>query len=1160
MKTNIKYLLLVVMAVVGLTASAQQRRISGTVSDDFDVIMGASVTELNADNRIVSATMTDMNGNFTMTIKDPNNILQIKFMGFQTFKEKIGTRTVFKVKLQDATKTIAPVEIKAKKIKQTNGLAIPEREMSVASQTFNMEEMEGLAFESVDQALQGKIAGLDIVANSGNLGAGTTMRLRGVTSINGNTQPLIVVDDHIFEIPADAQQIDFENLDNEEQFSSLLSINTEDIESIEVLKDASATAIWGSQGANGVLKIKTKRGARGKTRVTFSYKFQGTWMPQGLNMLNGDNYTMMLKEAYFNPFQNPTSAAIPELEYNDNYRLIYNNFSESNTDWMDAVSQFGQGHFSSVTVSGGGEKATFRISAGYDKEKGTIIKQELDRFTSRMVLDYWVSDRIKFSSTFQLTYTDNLKNWKGFNDAGDDILFIAYKAMPNMSIYEHDAGPNGGKLTGDYFNMLPLTGNTGFTTSSSLADMYRNGNPVAIANKAWRSEKDYTIKPQFDLTYKLLGKDDSETQLNYTGDVNINIFNYTKEKYYPSSLTRNAWGLLDDANNEFIKRNYASNNEYKSLEFSTRHTLNFYPKFKNTDHAVAAMVRYEMTTGNSDTQYLESFGLPTGISDPTVEAYLQNGNTSDGEWRSMSFTGSVHYSYKSKYNFDVTVRSDGKTVFGSGNKFGTFPGISGRWNISDEEFMKPTRKWLSMLAFKPGWGITGNTVGVSNSQYNKYASNGTYNGNTSIVPQNLRLTDLRWEKTKQWNVGFTLGLLDDLFTINLDIYKKKTSDLVQYNVVIPSTTGFPSLEAQNVGDMENRGWELYVNTGRFAKVGKFYMTGNFNFSQNYNKVTRMDPSVLSSLNKDYSYSSPNGEYLNRVQIGNALGSIYGFRYKGVYRYDYDHSGYTKISQNTYGNSEDGFQINPTTGKKVVINTAAMAAVRGENSTCPVAKDSKGNIIYDAKGNPLQMYFNYGGLNYKFEGGDAIYEDINHDGQINELDIVYLGNCNPKINGGFGLSFTYDRWTLRTSFNFRAGNKIINNARLEAESMRTNVNQSQATTWRWRKNGDITEIPRAMSSEAAGGRTYNSLGSDRYVEDGDFMRFQYLNLSYRFDEKKLKKHGLSGLSLSATVNNIWCWTKYTGIDPEIAQSGWGVATDNSKTPRAKSFTVNLNLSF
>ena len=205
-----------------------------------------------------------------------------------------------------------------------------------------------------------------------------------------------------------------------------------------------------------------------------------------------------------------------------------------------------------------------------------------------------------------------------------------------------------------------------------------------------------------------------------------------------------------------------------------------------------------------------------------------------------------------------------------------------------------------------------------------------------------------------------------------------------------------------------------------------------------------------------------------------------------------------------------------------------------------------------------MYFNYGGKNYQFQGGDAIYEDINHDGNIDELDIVYLGTSNPKVNGGFGIDFTYGQWQLKTSFNFRIGNKIINMARLSAESMTTNKNQCASVAHRWRKNGQETTMPRALNSNVT--VSFNSLVSDRYVEPGDFLRFQYFQLSYNFKPEQLKKIGFRSLRISASGNNLFCWSKYSGTDPEHSQSGMNPCVDYSQTPRSRSFTFSLSFGF
>ena len=366
------------LSIVNSWAQQAGDIISGTVTDDMGPVMMANVVEIDAAKRIVASAVTDMNGNFSFKLKNPKDKLRVTFVGYKTVLVPIN-KTKFNIKMEDATQ-IQEVVVTAKKRAGGSGLNIPVDEISTAQQSISMQEFEGLALTTVDEALQGRIAGLDIVANSGNLGSGTSMRLRGVSTINGSSEPLIVVDGNVWQ--TGGQTIDGDM--NEEKFAQLLNINPEDIESISVLKDAAATAIWGSQGSNGVIEIKTKRGTRGKTRVSYSFRLTGTYQPKGYEMLNGDEYTMMMKEEYFNPEMSDVASDIPELNYDPTFSEyeMYNN----NTDWLKEVKKTGwrQNHY--LALSGGGEKAHFRIGAGYDHETGSIIEQQLDRFSSRVNL------------------------------------------------------------------------------------------------------------------------------------------------------------------------------------------------------------------------------------------------------------------------------------------------------------------------------------------------------------------------------------------------------------------------------------------------------------------------------------------------------------------------------------------------------------------------------------------------------------------------------------------------------------------------------------------------------------------------------------------------------------------------------------------------------
>ena len=1064
--------------------------ISGTVVDDFGPVMAANVVELDAANRIVANAVTDINGNFSFRLKNPKNKLRVTYVGYKTVTLPIN-KLKYNIRMQDEA-LIDEVVITSKKKAEGSGLAIPLDEISTARQSIDMTEFEGLGITSVDEALQGRIAGLDIVANSGNLGAGTSMRLRGVSTINGSSEPLIVVDGNV--LSADTENFDF-NSANEENFAQLLNVNPEDIQSIAVLKDAAATAIWGSQGANGVIEIKTKRGTRGKTRVEYSYRLTATYQPLGYEMLNGDEYTMLLKEEYFNPSLSDAASNIVELNYDPSFSEyeMYNN----NTDWLDAVKQIGyrQNHY--VSLSGGGEKAHFRIGAGYDRETGSIIKQQLDRFTSRVNLDYFVSDRIKIETNISLTYTNNQRN-------SDGLLSIAYNRMPNLSIYEQDRQ---GHDLNQYYHMLPSV------SSEFRNDQLKQRNPVASAHLAKNHQTSYDIKPEFVLRYDLLGVGEERTRLNYEGKVMFNIFNNYTDEYMPSSLNTSGW--TDKQSN----RTTASSN--KNFGLTTTHTLTFTPVFRNRDHSLSMMLRGQMSTGSSTSQSTTTWGTPSGsIQSTGANGIIDGMSTGSGQSRSIYFTYSAHYAYKGRYMADFSIRRDGTTKFGPDKRWGNFPAFSIRWNVSREPWFERALPWVSMLSIRPGWGLVGSQPGQEYLFFSRYANGSGYMGQTSIHPNNIRLSNLKWQEKETYNLGTDFGFFDDRITGNVELYWQYTSDLLMGNYGIPTSSGYSSFATRNVGNMENIGWEFNLNGNSIIKLGKFSADFNVTFANNRNELTKMDESCLISLNNEW--DGNNGSYLSRVELNHALGSIYGFRYKGVYQYS------------EYSAEE-------------------IPGVSGPNA--PVVRDKNGVVILDENNRTKEMMFRAGTTNYEFRGGDAIYDDVNADGSIDELDIVYLGSSLPKFTGGFGFKLKWGRLSWNNQFNFRYGNKVVNKARMNAENMYSNNNQSRAVNWRWRVEGDVTSIPRALRQHG-----YNWLGSDRFVEDGSFIRLNYTQISYAVAPSLLKQFGLSRLSLYVSANNLFCLTKYSGSDPEVGYGSYGVSSDNAQTPRAKSFTAGVTVQF
>ena len=1101
---KIKHLfLLVLFCFVSSSVFAQKSaRISGTITSDAEgPLIMVNVTERDPSNRIIEACVTDFEGNFSMVVKNTSNVLEISYVGYKTQRVEIGSRTVFNIKMVEDN-MLETVDIVAESRSRSGGLDILDREMTHATQKISMDDMDGLSFASVDEALQGQIAGLDVVFSSGDVGSGTQMRLRGNSMIEGDATPLIVVDDNIFEVDEGANIREDATAEN---FAELLMINTEDIAEIEVLKDAASCAVWGARGANGVIKIKTRRGKRGPARVNFSYKFKDKWTPNGYNLLNGDDYTMLIKQALFNVDQK--GVEIPELNYDQTFPE-YENFN-NNTDWVDAVSKHGYRNEYNLNISGGGEKATFRISGAYSSETGQVRGQNLGSFSSRLALDYYVSARIKVIADFAFSYTKQRRNTM-------DLLYQSLLMMPNMSIYAQDSLGNN---TDAYYAMLKYP-----SPNQLQSTMQGRQNPLAVGELAQYNTENYSINPMITFEYSLLGLEDNETQLKYRGMVNLNASTYTGSRYMPAALYTSEWY------NE--NKNSSTADDSKSLGFTTRHQLIFTPYLGNSDHYMTMNGQFELSTGSGNSQGSTAVGLPTGnISSSTIGAKLTSSGTSKWQSRNVSFVFDAHYSYKSKYSLRLAVRGEGNTAMGDDRKWAAFPSLSARWNIIDEPWMEWSKPYLSMLSLRPGFGLGGHAPG-SNATFNSYSTYNSlsYLGMAGFQMDYIRLTDLRRSDKREWNIGSDFGFFSDFLTGAFNFYHNMTRDNIISNYRLPSSTGFGSLKYKNSGTIRNYGWELNMNLNNIKLAKDFSMSMYFNIGNNFNEIIELEEAYLDEKNGDYD-APQNSKYLPRIQIGNPSGAIYGFRYKGVYRYSYKN------------------------WEKALSEEEA-----GRNGTCPIVRDADGNVVYEATGKPKKLvlfYDNEDGTNrYEFKGGDAIYEDINHDGTINQLDIVYLGNSNPAAQGGFGLTFRYKKWSLRTSFTYRWDVDVVNSSRMAFENMSSFDNQSVAVNWRWRKEGDVTEIPRAVN----GGSAYNYLGSDRYVEDASYVRLSYVQLSYSFKPEWLKKIGVKNLNLYASADNVAFWTKYTGLDPEVANGGEGIAYDNSKTPRPRSYTISLSLGF
>ena len=1079
MITKTKHILTAILLVVcTATAVAQNNVITGTVMEKFgdalEPIMGANVVLVNGQNRHVKGTVTDINGKYNLAVPADGKKLRIKvsYIGMKTQTVNYTGQTKIDFKLESNT-SIQEVTVTGQRGGRDQ-MGISRLEQTSATQRLDLTQIvETAPVTSVEEALQGQIAGLDINLG-GDPGARSSIRIRGTSSLSASNEPLIIIDG----VPQDIDISDDFNFAtaNEEDFGALLNIAPANIESIEVLKDASATAIYGTKGANGVLLITTKRGTMGKTKFSFSSKYTFKSEPKSIPLLNGAQYVSMMQDAIWNAanakgisnassemnmlFNNPEINYDPTYKYYDEYNV--------DTDWLDAVKQNAIITDNNLSMTGGGEKAVYKLNLGYYDEQGTTVGTGVQRLSAGMKITYNFSDRLRVRTDFSFSNTNKDAN------VLSNARSMAQSKMPNLSPYWID--PVTKQSTGVYF-----TPQEDFQGSYSS-----NYNPVAMVNEGYNKTTQRDEKMTITLEY------DFPFHLQYQGWVSMNMRTTKNKKFLPQEATGVLW---TDTN-----ANRSTDASSDAFSLQTENKLIYNNTFAEKHKLIAtALLR---TNDSQSFSYTSStYGnASANLSDPVVGSIVASSGSGNSQRRSIMMIAQGVYSYDNRYVLRATVNREGNSTMGKSNRWGTFPAFGAAWNLEQEHFLsEKIKKWLTTAKFRFGIGWSGTSPSGASIYLGAYQSLGQYMNMPAVYPVRMQLDNLKWETTKEIDFGFDLRLFNKL-NVTFDYYDKLTSDLLLANTKLPSSTGYNTIKYINSGKMSNKGVEIRFDYEVFRNKD-WTVSVNANVSRNVNKVKEL-PSTWVMDN----YTFGNGNYALRIVENAPVGSFYGYRYLGVY-------------QNT-------------------------------NET--YARDAQGGIMNDWKGEPITMK-NGTELVYP---GDAKYEDINHDGVINESDIVYLGNANPKFFGGGGFQVRYKQFTLTTFFYGRYGQKVINGARISLENMRGKGNQSTAVLHRWRAEGDDTDIPRALY-----GMGYNYLGSDRFVEDASFLRLKTLSISYNVPKKWLKKLGVNKLNVFATGYDLFTWTSYKGQDPEVTMpSATTLVKDNSTTPVTRRFSFGLNLDF
>lgn len=1073
-----------------------QKTVTGTVTEmlgnSTEPSIGVNVTFVNSQNRVLSGTVTDFNGKYSLKVPAEGGQLTMVFsyIGMKSQRIKYNGQATQNVRLEKDDHVIKEVKVSGKRSRR-NDMGLTEKQQSFATQKISMEELTAVQpVTSIEEALQGQLGGVDIIA-AGDPGAKSSIRIRGTATLNGNADPLIVVNGVPYSTDID-DSFDF-NTANQEDFAQMLSLNPNDIESIEVLKDAASTAIYGTAGANGVLLITTKQGAMGKTKFTFSTKNSLKIEPKSIPMLNGNEYKAFIQDAIWNTANAKGLASArdeltwlfdtPEINYNPDWR--YFDEYDQNVDWLDYVTKNAFTTDNSFSMSGGGERATYRLSMSYLSEGGTTEGTGLTRFNTSIDVGYRFSEKLTVRTEY--TYSDSEKKspWT------DKVRAETMRKMPNKSPYYIDDAT--GAMTDTYFTRQNSEDFQGAFSSNSSGSNARNFHPIIMANDSY---KNLNTKEQ-KMTVRANGYIIPE--LTFYGYVSMKYKTTKTESFLPQSATGvTTTNTFANQSSDYYTNNFSLQSEAKFI---------FAKDWMEKKHQLTATALWRTQQSRSSTTTSTRYNVASSaIADPgTGGGVLLSQESGTSETRRLSGIGGIVYTFLDRYTLNGTLNYEGTSALSRGKRWGMFPSVGASWIVSEEPFMKWSEPVLTQAKIRASYGKSGNAPSGTSPYIGTYAANGSYIDGTAVGLATVQLDNLKWETSTEIDLGLDLNLWEGKLTASFDWYRKTTEDVLQRDVTIPVSSGLTSTTKQikwyNSGKLRNEGWEFRIDY-EALKTKDWTLKLNYNVNRNKNTIVELPENI-----SEEQFSLSNGKYAQKLVSGTAVGSFFGFKYAGVYQ-----------------NLEDTY-----------------------------AKDAEGNIMRDMEGKPIVMMNG----TYTCYPGDAKYEDLNHDGKIDRNDIAYIGNSNPLLSGGGGFNLKYKNLTLTVFLHYRLGQKIVNEARMNAESMFSTDNQSTAVLRRWRNEGDQTEIPRALYRYGL-----NYLGSDRFVENCSFVRLKTLSLSYNLPKKFVKKLGMTSANVFVTGYDLLTFTDYNGQDPEVnLPSGvTDIATDNAQTPRSKRVSMGVTINF
>ena len=815
------------------TVWAQSITVTGTITDEQgEPLIGVNILVRGTTTGVIS----DIDGHYSLQVSSNQSIIRFSYVGYLTQEITIGAQRTLNVIMREDSQNLEEVLVIGYGV-------VKKSDLTGAVASVKMDEVSQTPIISIDQGLAGRASGVQVIQTSGMPGAVASIRIRGSSSLQGGNEPLYVIDG--FPVYAGTG---FGQTGGNAQLSGLATINPDDIESMEILKDAAATAIYGARAANGVVLITTKSGQKGRDMISFTASYGIQNVAKRIELMNARDYSALVNEAYVwgdgarsqngQPFYN--SAQMAEIAT-----------LGKGTDWQDEIFRQGITQNYQLNISGGDSKTVYSISGGYADQQGVIINSNFKRYSARLNLDRNVNNSITFGTHLTASYT--ITNSIPTDTGGEGgVVTGALKMNPIQPVYSD-----------------PETGI--YTQVNMPGTLVRN--PVATAREHKLKSASTRILGDIYGQWEIIK--DLKLKVSVGADINYNKF----DDYVPSNIYES--GGIAEAT---VRMN-------QSINWLNENTITWNKIFDQ--HSVNVLGGYTLQQNNYERVYASSRDF---VSDQLLYNSLQAGATYNRpesaatQWNIMSYLTRVNYSYMNRYLLSVNARIDGSSRFGANNKYGFFPSASAGWRISEESFMEPVKQVMSNLKLRASYGFTGNTeIGVYESLATLGNNSWTFGSNqrvTGFFPNKIPNPDLKWEKTGQLDIGVDLGLFNNRLRLTADYYQKKTTDLL-YDVAIPSASGFSTM-LQNIGSVENKGVELLLEGN--ILTGPVTWNSTFNISTNKNKVVALGGEPYKEMPEGDGHLKTGS--FRRLVVGQPIGVFYGYRFDGIFQNE------TEVSQLT----------------------------------------------------------------------------------------------------------------------------------------------------------------------------------------------------------------------------------------------------------------------